>query len=89
MLTSHIKPWADSDEKEKLDVDNGLLLCPAHDRLFDKGFITFADDGFIEISEELDEINRTNLNVHEGMRINLTEDNIKYLSYHRTNIYRQ
>lgn len=89
LLASHIKPWADSDEKEKLDVDNGLLLCPAHDRLFDKGFITFTDDGFIEISEELDEMNRTFLNVHEGMRINLTEDNSKYLSYHRTNIYRQ
>ena len=38
LVASHIKPWAKSDEHEKLDLDNGLLLCPNHDKLFDLAF---------------------------------------------------
>ncbi len=36
LIASHIKPWAISNDKEKLDDNNGLLLCPNHDALFDK-----------------------------------------------------
>ncbi|MCH5267338.1 MAG: HNH endonuclease, partial [Lachnospiraceae bacterium] len=41
LIASHIKPWAKSEAKEKLDDDNGFLMCPNHDKLFDKGYITF------------------------------------------------
>ena len=44
LMASHIKPWRDSTEKEKVSVHNGLLLCPNHDKLFDSGFISFEDD---------------------------------------------
>ena len=27
LVASHIKPWAKSNSEEKLDVNNGLLLC--------------------------------------------------------------
>lgn len=47
LIASHIKPWAESEAKEKLDVDNGFLMCPNHDKIFDKGYITFDDDGKI------------------------------------------
>lgn len=47
LIASHIKPWAESERKEKLDVNNGFLMCPNHDRIFDKGYITFDDDGKI------------------------------------------
>lgn len=40
-IASHIKPWSVSTPKERLDVDNGLLLCPNHDYLFDGGFHYF------------------------------------------------
>lgn len=34
---SHITPWRDCDDNEKTELNNGLLLCPAHDRCFDLG----------------------------------------------------
>lgn len=53
LIASHIKPWADSENDEKLDEDNGFLLCPNHDALFDSGYISFDENGTIMISEEL------------------------------------
>lgn len=41
MIASHIKSWSDSNPEEKVDVDNVFLLCPNHDKLFDKGLISF------------------------------------------------
>lgn len=55
LVASHIKPWSQSNHQERLDVNNGLLLCPNHDALFDKGYISFDDDdGTILISDSLD-----------------------------------
>lgn len=50
LVASHIKPWAKSKPEEKLDVNNGFLMCPNHDRLFDKGWISFDDEGNIVIA---------------------------------------
>lgn len=54
LRASHIKPWADSTNEEKLSGCNGLLLAPHIDHLFDKGYISFTDNGQMLISEELD-----------------------------------
>lgn len=40
LVASHIKPWADSDDHERLDPSNGLAACPTHDAAFDSGLIT-------------------------------------------------
>ncbi len=45
LIASHIKPWRVSDNIEKLDGNNGLLLSPHVDKLFDKGWISFSDEG--------------------------------------------
>lgn len=45
LIASHMKPWSQSTDFEKLDGNNGLLLSPHVDRLFDRGFISFADNG--------------------------------------------
>ncbi|BAK86208.1 hypothetical protein GLX_30540 (plasmid) [Komagataeibacter medellinensis NBRC 3288] len=45
LIASHIKPWRDCTDQEKLDGCNGLLLSPHVDRLFDRGRISFANDG--------------------------------------------
>lgn len=82
---SHIKPWCISDSNEKTDVDNGLLLCPNHDRLFDSGFITFDNDGSIIISNKLDSNNQIFMNVFDDMKIDMSEGNKKYMEYHRNN----
>lgn len=86
LIASHIKPWKDSDENERLDIDNGLLLCPNHDKAFDRGYISFDDNGLIIISDELDDKNRVFLNLRQDMSIKLTDGNREYLKYHRKNI---
>lgn len=75
LIASHIKPWAESEPEEKLDIDNGFLMCPNHDRIFDKGYITFDDDGKIIISNRLKESDRELLNVDSRKYIELTKGN--------------
>jgi hypothetical protein len=87
LVASHIKPWAESEPEEKLDVDNGFLMCPNHDRLFDKGWISFDDEGSIEISDQLTKENQIFTNVSADMKIDLTDGNKKYLKYHRDNVF--
>lgn len=87
LIASHIKPWVESEPKEKLDVDNGFLMCPNHDRLFDKGYITFDDDGKIIISEAFTENDRVFIKVDSRMNIELTESNKKYLKFHREKVF--
>ena len=50
LRASHIKPWRVCDNGERLDGNNGLLLAPHVDHLFDKGFISFSDQGKMIIS---------------------------------------
>ena len=50
LRASHIKPWKDSSDQEKLDGNNGLLLAPHIDHLFDQGFISFTDAGDVLVS---------------------------------------
>ena len=88
LTASHIKPWAVCEASEKLDVDNGLLLCPGHDAVFDRGFISFDDDGKIIISENLSQVDRVFINVRPDMKIALTEGNKRYLQYHRDHVLR-
>lgn len=40
LRASHIKPWAVSDDRERLDPRNGVAACPTHDAAFDGGLIT-------------------------------------------------
>jgi putative restriction endonuclease len=53
LCASHIKPWRLSDDREKLDGFNGLLLSPHIGHLFARGHISFADDGQMLISAHL------------------------------------
>ena len=50
---SHIKPWSLSDDSEKLDGYNGLILEYGYDMLFDKGWISFENDGKLLISPKI------------------------------------
>ena len=87
LTASHIKPWSVSEPEERLDNDNGFLMCPNHDKLFDRGLISFADDGSILISDALSKEDRIFMNVNESMCLKLTEKNKKYLRYHREHIF--
>lgn len=85
LVASHIKPWAKSSHAEKVDVNNGLLLCPNHDKLFDRGYISFDNGGHIVISDELSKNCAISMNIKNDMQIELSNDNIKYMEYHRNN----
>jgi putative restriction endonuclease len=50
LRASHIKPWRDADNTERVDVQNGLAACPTHDAAFDAGLLLVTDDLKIEIS---------------------------------------
>lgn len=54
LVASHTKPWRDSTNEERLNGENGLLLTPAIDHLFDKGFISFEDKGALVVSPVAD-----------------------------------
>ena len=86
LIASHIKPWKDSTNIEKLDVYNGLLLIPNLDKVFDRGYISFDDNGAILISTELNEIEKLGLN--KEMKINIENEHKKYLKFHRDNIFK-
>lgn len=88
LISSHIKPWKDSDNAEKLDPDNGLLLCANHDRLFDKGLITIDNDEII-ISPELDKKSEKLLIPISKLSISFSPKTLNYLKYHRENIFKK
>lgn len=83
LIASHIKPWADSNPDERTDVNNGLLLCPNHDKLFDKFYISFDEKGHIVISNKLNETQQELMNVNSSMTVNMSEQTKTYMEYHR------
>lgn len=89
LIASHLKPWSKSDQKEKLDIGNGLLLCPNHDKLVDSGLVSFDDDGKILISNKLSETDKIFMNIRDDLKIEITEDNYPYIFYHRNNIFKK
>lgn len=56
LIASHIKPWKDSSEDEKVNPRNGLCLNALHDKAFDRGFITLSETGQIIISDGMKDI---------------------------------
>lgn len=89
LIASHIKPWKDCNSKERLDYNNGFLLCPIHDALFDKGYISFEDDGKIIVSQFLEKDCYKLLNISGSEQIKITNKNKIYLKWHRNNIFKR
>ena len=55
LRASHIVPWSDCSDEQRLDVHNGLLLSALWDAAFDKGLVSFNDDGMARVSSSLSE----------------------------------
>lgn len=84
LMASHIKPWRDSNNQERLDVYNGLLLTPNYDKMFDKGYISFSSEGNIIVSPLLTKHDKEQLHLVDGLHLRLiTPMHEKYLQYHR------
>jgi len=89
LIASHIKPWAICDNNERVDVENGLILCANMDRLFDSGLITFRADGKMVVSSFVSEDNKKRLNISSDIVVDLhaSERLLDYLEYHRDVLY--
>ncbi len=82
LIASHIKPWKDCVENEFIDINNGMLLCCLHDKLFDKGLISFSQYGQIIISKRIKDDELEWLNIHSNIHFDLVEKE-DYMEYHR------
>ena len=89
LRASHCKPWRDATNEERLDGENGLLLTPTIDHLFDRGFIGFEGNGDLLISPvaHLESLARIGLSPDRHCNVGGFSDGQKhYLEYHRDSI---
>jgi hypothetical protein len=84
LRASHIVPWAECDDAQRLDVHNGLLLSALWDAAFDRGLVSFANDGTVLASPELSAVARTALGIDKSPRLpNLRAAHHANLATHR------
>jgi hypothetical protein len=87
LIASHIVPWAESTDPERLDIHNGILLSPTYDALFDRHLISFENNGSIILSDAIDHDAYVKIGVSGDERIaNLSRYNIEYLERHRLSL---
>ena len=86
LRASHMKPWKDCNaDGERLDVHNGLLLSALWDAAFDRGLVTFQDDGQPLFSQSLSDTARSELRWCSTPM--LTEAHLPYLRWHRESVF--
>jgi predicted restriction endonuclease len=83
LIASHIVPWSQSNDTERLDVHNGILLSPTYDALFDKHLITFDKKGKIILSDNIEHAAYQKIGVTGKEQIHdLSHYNLSYLERH-------
>lgn len=89
LRASHVKPWSRSDDAERLDGTNGLLLSPHVDHLFDRGYLSFAKNGRVLRSRTLDTdvIGRWSLELDRNVG-SFSRQQEQFLQYHRDEVFR-
>ena len=90
LIASHIKPWRESDNRERLFEGNGLLLTPTVDHLFDRGFISFENDGELLISPVAHEESMQKMGVITDHVVNVgsfAEPQREFLEFHRASVF--
>ena len=89
LRASHIKPWRDSNNAERLNGANGLLLSPHIDHLFDQGYISFSNNEELLVVPEVRGALLDAWGIDAGARIgNFNSEQRQFLEYHRINIFR-
>ncbi len=89
LIASHIKPYRICNDKESIAINNGLLLIPNIDIIFDKGYISFNSKGEILISEYLSSNDLENLKIKNDMRLRKYNNYFdEFMKYHRENIFK-
>jgi putative restriction endonuclease len=89
LRASHCKPWRDATNEERLDGENGLLLTPSVDHLFDRGFIGFDGDGALIVSPVAHRESLQRMGIDPQRSINVgafSSGQTRYLEFHRDNV---
>ena len=94
LVASHIKPWAESDNSEKLNPQNGLSLNALHDRAFDRGLIGVTDDYAILVSSRVSQSGsdavRDLFSKYSGQKMRMPSrflPRADFLAWHRNNVF--
>lgn len=90
LRASHCKPWRDSSDSERLDGENGLLLTPTIDHLFDRGFISFETGGRLLVSPVAHRPSLERMGVPLGERVNVgafSAGQRRYLEFHQERVF--
>ena len=87
LIASHILPWKMATDEQRLDVDNGLLLSPTYDALFDRHLISFENNGSIILTDsiETDAYAKIGITGKERLRLDV-KDGVKYYLEHHQNL---
>jgi hypothetical protein len=92
LVASHCKPWRDSTNEERLDGENGLLLTPSIDHLFDRGFIGFENNGKLIISPAAHRPSLVRMGVETEQIVNVgdfSSGQKQFLDFHRNSVFLQ
>jgi pimeloyl-ACP methyl ester carboxylesterase len=92
LRASPCKPWRDSTNEERLNGENGLLLTPSIDHLFDRGFISFEDKGRLIVSPvaHRESLNRMGVETESPVNVGaFSEGQLAFLDHHRNYILLQ
>ena len=83
LISSHIKRWSESSNEERLDPENGILLSPNADALFDKHLISFSKEGSLLLSPHIDQRILVRMGLDPDSEIEVTAGMQEYLQHHR------
>jgi hypothetical protein len=90
LKASHIKPWREANDVERLDGANGLLLSPHIDHLFDDGYITFSSSQELVIVPEVRDKLLDAWGIDAGVRVGeFSKEQNAYLEYHRAHVFKR
>jgi putative restriction endonuclease len=90
LRASHCKPWRDANNVERLDGENGLLLTPDADHLFDRGFVSFDDGGDVLWSPVAHVPSLVKMGLDPARLKNVggfTDGQKQYLAFHRDSVF--
>lgn len=88
LRASHIKPWKTATDTERLSGENGLLLSPHVDHLFDKGYVTFSSDEQLLVVPSVRSEVLEKWGIDAGVRVGqFNREQQAFLEYHRVNIF--
>lgn len=87
LRASHIKPWRNATNSERLDPANGLLLAAQVDALFDRYLLSFSDDGNVLVASRLTKALLLSIGIRFEMKPSIKPANLRYLEWHRDSFH--